>query len=339
MILAVLAFPLVAGCGGGGSSGGATTTQTQQTTVTSSADPAVFSWKLNTTGVTGYNSLPADVQTVEFSASDVYVSCSGIPDYTIGPWPSDPNVAKDQGFVFEIPRVPIPETTSANTATPLGPIGVLVNGVAIFNAKDANSYNNAGVWHSNAVVVEAASFDSCLGHPEMTGVYHHHQNPVCLDAASATTHSAILGFAFDGYPIYGPYAFANTNGTGGIARMTSSYAARTYASNHRTTLPDGTALTASEYGPDVSSTYPVGYYVEDFAYTAGSGDLDQFNGRFAVTPEYPGGTYAYYVTIDAVGDSAYPYIIGPEYYGVVDTNDTQTQGHASVPSGTTLYEP
>jgi hypothetical protein len=77
------------------------------------------------------------------------------------------------------------------------------------------------------------------------------------------------------------------------------------------------ALTATEYGPPVSATYPLGRYVEDYDYTAGSGDLDQYNGRFCVTPEFPTGTYAYFVTIDATGAPAFPYYLGPQYYGTV----------------------
>ena len=49
-----------------------------------------------------------------------------------------------------------------------------------FNALDAFSYNNQGIWHQNAVVAEAISFDGCEGHPQMTGVYHHHMIPTCL---------------------------------------------------------------------------------------------------------------------------------------------------------------
>ena len=53
-------------------------------------------------------------------------------------------------------------------------------------------------------------------------------------------------------------------------------------------------------------------YVVDIA----SGEsLDEFNGKFAVTPEYPNGTYAYFMTENGSGDPVYPYVIGPKYYG------------------------
>lgn len=301
-----------------------------------SSNPDLASWLLNTTGVTGYNGLPANVQKVQYSADYVYISCSGIPAYSIGPWPGDPNVAKEQDFVFKIPRNP-KEETGTKTSTPLGAIGVLINGVAIFNSEDAHSYNNQNVWHRNAVVVEASSFDDCLGHPQMNGIYHYHQNPICLYTMDSTKHSPIIGYAFDGYPIYGAYGYANPDGTGGIKRMVSSYRLRNITK--RTSLPDGTQLSSSEYGPDVSSQYPLGYFVEDYEYVDSLGDLDQYNGRFTVTPEYPNGTYAYFVTVDSNDSSAYPYIIGPQYYGTLVGEDIQTAGHVTINEPLTDYNP
>ena len=187
--------------------------------------------------------------------------------------------------------------------------------MAIYNPLDAISHNNQNIWHQNAIIAEAAGFDQCLGHPAPGGRYHHHQNPRCLYATDSTKHSPILGYAFDGFPIYGPYAYANANGSGGIKRMRSSYRLRNIT--QRQSLPNGTMLNPNQYGPEVSPTYPLGFYVEDFEHAQNLGDLDEFNVRFAVTPEYPQGTYAYYVTIDPNGNSVYPYIIGPQYYGVV----------------------
>src|SRR5262249_20787219 len=67
-----------------------------------------------------------------------------------------------------------------------------------------------------------------------------------------------------------------------------------------------------------------GRYLEDFEYVAGLGDLDVYNGRFAVTPEFPSGTYAYFVTINDDGTPAFPYIIGAQYYGSVAGGSTTT---------------
>ncbi len=296
--------------------------------------PELLTWTINTTGATGYAGLPANVQLVRYSASYVYVSASGIPSYSIGPWPSDPNLPSNQSYVFKIPRLPT-VNTGTKTSTPLGAMGSWTNGVPVYNPLDARSYNNQNIWHQNAVLVEAASFDSCLGHAAPGGRYHNHQNARCVFTANPGTHSPIFGWAFDGYPIYGPYAFANADGTGGIARMRTSYHLRSITT--RTTLPDGTVLTPSQYGPAVSPTYPLGYYVEDYEYVAGLGDLDASNGRFVVTPEYPFGIYAYFLTIDASGASAYPYALGPRYNGVVAMENLSTMGHVVVSEPVTTY--
>lgn len=275
--------------------------------------PELAAWLINTTGATGYNGIHADVDSVQYSDNNVYVRCSGIPAYNIGPWGANPNRPANQNYLFRIPRQPV-GNTGAKTNAPLGHIGVWKNGVAVYNPLDAISYNNQNIWHQNAIVAEARGFDLCLGHPAPGGRYHHHQNPRCLYSADSTKHSPILGYAFDGFPIYGPYAYANVNG-GGIKRMRSSYRMRNIT--QRQNLPDGTMLNPNQYGPNVSATYPLGFYAEDFEYVQNLGDLDEYNVRFAVTPEYPQGTYAYYVTIDPSGNSAYPYVIGPQYYGVV----------------------
>jgi len=285
--------------------------------------PELSSWLLNATGLTGYNGLPANVQQIRYSTGYVYVNASGIPSYTIGPWPGNPNTASNQNWVYKIPRTP--SVPGVKTATGLGAIGAWTNGVAIFNAKDAMSYNNQNTWFQNAVVVEGPSFDACYGHPQMTGAYHHHQNPRCLYGADSRRHAPILGYAFDGFPIYGPYGYANVDGTGGIARMRSSYRLRN--------ITDRSA--PSPAGPPISASFPLGYYVQDFEYAAGSGDLDEYNGRFAVTPDYPAGIYAYYATVDESGSSAYPYAVGPSYYGA----PLLPNGHVTIGEAVTVYAP
>jgi hypothetical protein len=128
-----------------------------------------------------------------------------------------------------------------------------------------------------------------------------------------------------------------------VKLMVSSYGLRDYssASNKRTTLPDGTVLTSNKYGPDVDATYPVGSYLQDYMYNQGTGDLDAYNGRLCVTPEYPLGTYAYFVTVtlsNGVYTPAYPFIIGPSFYGApVSSNMGPGSGTASVSESTTVF--
>ena len=297
-------------------------------TVSASAQltPEITSWILNTNNAVGYNNIPSNVQTVQYSATQVYVSCTCIPGYSIGPWIGNPNTASNQNFVFKITRQPV-QNTGTPTAVGLGHIGVWTNGVSVFNVSDAMSYNNAGVWNRNAYYWEGSGFDNCLGHPQQNGEYHHHVSPTCLyNQADSLNHSPIIGYAFDGFPIYGAYAYTNANGTGPIKRMTSSYV---LSSN-----------TTRVNGPAVNSTYPAGCFIEDYNYVANSGDLDDRNGRFCVTPEYPNGTYAYFVTIDAQLNPVFPYTFYGTYYGVVQSGNTGPGGgHVTITESTTVYNP
>ena len=292
--------------------------------LTMAQTPEITSWILNTTGATGYNGIPSNVQVVQYSANNVYVSCTCIPGYSIGPWAMNPNIPVNQNFVFKITRNPLQNTGTA-TAVGLGHIGVWKNGVSVFNVSDAQSYMNQGIWNRNAYYWEGSGFDNCLGHPNQQGEYHHHVSPKCLyNDADSLNHSPIIGYAFDGFPIYGAYAYSNSNGTGVIKRMTSSFV-----------LSGNTTRTN---GPAVDVTYPAGCFIEDYNYSPGSGDLDERNGRFCVTPEYPAGIYAYFVTIDSSLNPVFPYTFYGTYYGVVQAGNTGPGGgHVSITETTTVY--
>ncbi|RZJ28159.1 MAG: YHYH protein, partial [Flavobacterium sp.] len=181
---------------------------------------------------------------------------------------------------------------------------------------------------------EGFVLDATLGaHPQMQGAYHSHAKPYRLYESFGTdSHSPIVGFAFDGNPVYGPYGYSDpTNPASAIIRMKSGYSQRNITT--RTTLPYGVALTSANYGPAVNATYPIGTYVEDYEWLASNnGDLDKYNGRFCITPEYPQGTYAYFVTIDAAGTPQFPYYIGIEYYGAPQTADLQPNPNITIPT-------
>ena len=115
--------------------------------------------------------------------------------------------------------------------------------------------------------------------------------------------------------------------------MVSSYQLRSITD--RTILPDASASTPP--GPSVSVSFPLGTYVQDYEYVMGSGTLDEFNGRYCVTPEYPGGTYAYFLSTDNSGDPQFPYILAGSYYGVLSQQDLQSAGNSTAPSGLTCY--
>jgi hypothetical protein len=320
-------------------------------------NPAILSWLQNTTGILGRhyvagNYTPindadsANVQTVLYSSSFVYVRTKGVPAYVSGPFlDGNPSRTSSQNAIFKFPLMPA-QNTGAPINTTGGNIGVFINGVAMFDYRDGVSWKNDSnklkggplggmgdnVWNRDAVVAERIGFDCAKGHPAM-GNYHHHQNPsafnldrsvistVCnlyaadgLYTIDSTVHSPLIGFSYDGFPVYGAYAYKNADGTGGIVRMKSSFAKRIISI--RTTYADGSTVTP---GPTVSATYPLGYFKEDYEYiptSAGTPDyLDQHNGRYCITPEYPAGMYCYFATVDDNWNSAYPYLIGPTYYG------------------------
>jgi hypothetical protein len=211
---------------------------------------------------------------------------------------------------------------------------VLKNGSYMFNAMDADTWNNGGIWHRIAFYFEGPSIDQYGGHGTPQGVYHNHVDASGLHDWDSTKHSPIVGFAFDGYPIYGPYAYTNTNGTGAIKRITTSFRLRNVTD--RNTLPNGTV----NPGPAFSSTYPQGCFLEDWEYVSGTGDLDQCNGRFCITPEYPSGTYAYFTIVDAALEPAFPYFVGTCMYGKVQMNSFGPTGNKhTVPGNATLYQP
>ncbi|GAA4073083.1 hypothetical protein GCM10022389_18120 [Flavobacterium cheonanense] len=340
-------------------------------------NPAITNWLQNTTGITGRhyvagNSTPindavlANVQTVHYDGTWVYVSATGIPAYITGPFlDGNPSLATAQNRIFKIPLSPTQNTGTA-TATTGGNIGIFKNGVALFDYRDGVAWSSttnalcggpgnppcAGgpgttqAWNRDAIPAERAGFDCSKAHPAM-GNYHHHQNPsafnldltvlsnICstypsdgLYTINPLVHSPLLGFAYDGFPIYGAYAYTNTNGTGAITRMKSSYQLKSYPTGLRTNGPSINQVVGTQ-------TMFNGYFREDYEYVAHPSDptyLDEHNGRFCITPEYPNGIYCYFATVDANHNSAYPYVVGPTFYG----NRTATTV-TSVPSGSTLY--
>jgi hypothetical protein len=134
------------------------------------------------------------------------------------------------------------------------------------------------------------------------------------------THSPILGFAYDGAPIYGPFGYENpTDSSSLVVRLSSGYQIKTSRPN----------------GPSVNS-YALGTFVEDYEWipsvNTGKTELDQNNGRFCVTPDYPNGVYAYFLTIDTNNIPVFPYILGKNYYSLpVDSNYNSNISQTDLP--------
>ena len=115
--------------------------------------------------------------------------------------------------------------------------------------------------------------------------------------------SGIIGWAYDGNPIYGPYAYTNPENTSsGLKTLTSGYSSSLSNIDDR---PSG---------------FDLGFFVEDYKFD-GSGDLDEYNGRYEKNDEFPNGVYAYHATINE-----FPYFIGNKYRSelVFDSNLDQS---------------
>jgi len=169
------------------------------------------------------------------SASWVYIRSTGLGTHVMGPWYLNaghtmlfPNLPKNTATLYRIPRAPT--VFASKTLTGLGPIGYFVDGVAMFDTRDAFYWNGtaevngSGNWNRDAWVNESITFDPGQGHQPGDGTHHYHANPIALryllgdhvdfnsstrgyseSAEAATKHSPILAWVRDGYPVYGPY--------------------------------------------------------------------------------------------------------------------------------------
>jgi len=318
----------------------------------------------------------SDIQAVQYSGTWVYVQYAGFASHVMGPWLNPQGGVfqfwpTNQHGIRRFPRTPVVQSGTKDT-TSGGYSGLFVNGVAIFNSLDGQAWDGTQIqgqaphtqstyyWHRNAPVAESFNFDYALGHQPPSGIYHTHQNPLGLryqlgdhvdynsssknyseTVATATKHSPIIGWAHDGYPIYGPYGYSSaSNSASGIRRMVSGYVKRDGSNgtdsvdSNRSTIPAWYArfrlahfggsysTTAGASRPAVNSTYTLGTFAQDWAYLGDLGktqgvdfDLDEYNGRLCYTPEFPTGTYAYFTTIDSSNNATYPYLLAFEFYG------------------------
>ena len=236
-----------------------------------------------------------------------------------------------------------------------------IQGTTIINlnsvGQDARFTANVFEWTYN--LQQTSTLDAAKGgvfegyNNQYGGEYAHPSNPQTLryilgdnlfentageikEQEDQLEHSPIIGWAFDGNPIYGPYGYSDpTDQNSSIARLNTSYR-----------LKPGIVFDA------ITNPYPVrtagplltdeaaGKFVEDYEYAFGLGDLDQYNGRFCKTPEYPNGRYCYFVTIDTTedGNPLFPYVLGPSFNSVVDKwNLAATASQQNIPAGVVRY--
>lgn len=230
---------------------------------------------------------------------------NSIPDHATGdfPNPNNPNRISAQSYHFEITTTP----TMANKTTPVWEglpgfgqmptiyrFGIATNGI-LYDPGAAEFWENPrtgqlnGDWQEEAINANLGT-DFNNAHVQPTGAYHYHGIPTSLVAEEkGAAHSKLYGYAADGFPIYYKYVYSDPeNPNSPIVAMTSSYHIK-----EGERPGDGVSAPDGKYD---------GTYVQDFEFIEDQGTLDECNGRYGITPEYPSGTYYYVITDD------YPWI-------------------------------
>jgi len=247
-----------------------------------------------------YNSQPSLTYTSEATwrctGTARSLVANGIPDHTVGQFPNanNPNVISEQRVSETFSLAPTESTAVMELGGPRGAVGYVLNGVKI-DADTAGSCDDSGRscsmigdngnWNIEALGQSHFDFgtDSNNAHVQPNGAYHYHGMPEgYLEKQGADGASMVLiGWAADGFPIYARYGYSNPlDADSGLKTITGSYTLVSSVPSNR---------------PSVNS-YALGTFKEDWVYVAGSGDLDECNGRFGVTPEFPEGIYHYYAT-------------------------------------------
>jgi hypothetical protein len=258
--------------------------------------------------VDDYNTTDVDDWQCEVSyaidSGNITISTNGLPNHDFHSGPGC--CASPQTSSYTIPLEPTDDpdcdpsisVENCTMAPERGAIAFAVNGIAIYGPEDGPG--------GDAVAGQEGAYEEdrqnvwlglCHGHSGPGGEYHYHADGNCMhwhneegqswldysidSSRNVTEHSPIVGFAFDGYPIYG---FVGWDENGTVKEMKSSYR-----------LKDG------ENGYNG---------IDDYEYVQGMGDLDSCNGQFGITPEFPNGTYHYHTTWEnGVGGIGFPYFI------------------------------
>ena len=235
---------------------------------------------------------------VAIKGAQRYITANGIAEHNTGkfPNPDNPNRIGAQHYTDYIPSHP----QMAQQVTPLElgmDFGIAVNGVP-FDPGAAEFYrgDRRSGWQyeplSGALLL---GLDENHAHVQPTGAYHYHGLPTLLledlgigvggvaaGSVAVGDHSVQVGWAADGFPIYALYGYsAAGDASSPVVELTSSYRLKSGS------RPAGAGDPGGFYD---------GTFTRDYEYVPGLGDLDECNGRYTVTPEFPQGTYAYFLT-------------------------------------------
>jgi hypothetical protein len=240
---------------------------------------------MNVQPYAGNASLPNPTLAVTCTATKASVATNAIPNHQTGafPNPGNPNSISAQNRNY--PLTLSPAKAASITLLSLGTMGLAINGIAL-EPMAAEFYNNdkTSGWQYEALATTPSAkklgIDTSNAHVQPNGNYHYHGLPNGLvTLLNRGSNLSIIGYIGDGFPIYAVYGYNTaSDASSGTKELKSSYR-----------LKSGTRPS----GPGGSYD---GTFVQDYEYVAGLGDLDECNGRFGVTPEYPGGIYHYYIT-------------------------------------------
>ena len=256
---------------------------------------------------------------VTISSDGIYMTIStpGIANHDMEGGTAGNIVAQD--FDWKLPLTPTNNTNcnpsvsidGCDIAPDRGPVAVAVNGVPFYGPEDGPGgdavAHEIGIYDEDRQEIDLGICGAHTG----PGGYHYHFDGNCMHWHDETnedseyefskvdngTHSPIIGFAFDGYPIYGSYGHVDGN----VTLMRSNYILKENSGMGYNGIDD------YEYSPD------------------NGGHLDACNGRFSPTPEFPDGIYHYYSTMPVMGDNpnannAFPYFINC-YRGISETSN------------------
>jgi hypothetical protein len=213
------------------------------------------------------------------------IRANGIPDHPTGAFPNrnNPNRIAEQDFQFKVPLQPKP--AASPTPVRMQPFGIALNGI-LFDPAAAEWWqgDRSSPWQYEPMNMPGRlGADDNNAHVQPTGTYHYHAIPTGLlnTRAGGTNGMTLVGWAADGFPIYGPQSYTDAkNPKSPLKALKSSYRVKAGV------RPDGPG---GKYD---------GAFVADYEFVAGAGDLDECNGRFGITPEFPQGTYYYVLTED-----------------------------------------
>ncbi len=214
-----------------------------------------------------------------FTEDIITVTGNGLPSHETGDFPNEnnPNTISEQDVNKSLPRRPVytGEVTDARV------FGITLGGIP-FEPGTAERDQATGwsIEAFNVSMIFNPGVDINNAHVQPNGTYHYHGTPESLVTAGDNQHSNLIGFAADGFPIYARYGYTDpADSSSAIKELSPSWQLRS----------------GSRQSGEPSGSYN-GDYTNDFEYVADSGDLDECNGRFTATPEFPGGTYAYFLT-------------------------------------------